>query len=50
MKEHYNAKGAVSSCEAQFNSCFCQVYYSRKRGKHLAVDRLCLGVPKGEVS
>lgn len=25
-----------------------KVYYSRKRGKHLAVDRLCLGVPKGE--
>nr|XP_058969338.1 ATP-binding cassette sub-family A member 2-like [Pocillopora verrucosa] len=25
-----------------------KVYFSRKRGKHLAVDRLCLGVPKGE--
>lgn len=25
-----------------------KVYYARKRGKHLAVDRLCFGVPKGE--
>ncbi|XP_048586908.1 ATP-binding cassette sub-family A member 2 isoform X2 [Nematostella vectensis] len=25
-----------------------KIYYSRKRGKHLAVDRLCVGVPQGE--
>ena len=29
---------------------FLQVYYSKKLGKHRAVDGLCLGVPKGEVS
>lgn len=27
-----------------------QVYKSAKTGKKLAVDRLCLGVPQGEVS
>uniref|UniRef100_A0A2R5LDX6 ATP-binding cassette sub-family A member 2 n=1 Tax=Ornithodoros turicata TaxID=34597 RepID=A0A2R5LDX6_9ACAR len=25
-----------------------KIYHTRKLGKHLAVDRLCLGVPKGE--
>ncbi len=25
-----------------------QIYQTRKQGRHLAVDRLCLGVPQGE--
>ena len=27
---------------------FLQIYQTRKQGRHLAVDRLCLGVPQGE--
>lgn len=36
--------GRVSACFL----CFPQVYKSRKMGRILAVDRLCLGVRPGE--
>ena len=31
-------------------TCLLQVYKTRKLGRQLAVDNLCIGVPAGEVS
>ena len=44
QNKHYNLLWNVFVSSSLF-----QVYVTRKLGRHLATDRVCLGVPRGEV-